>query len=247
MNTPGAVMSCQTNKKTAVEMPSWLPGCIPMNESTYGLVTSIYSIGGLIGSFYTSKLADTKGRKGAGLINCAGFILGPILMALSPNVWILALGRVLSGLSSGAVRNLFLLYSLSQAMVLVPLYINEISPKNLRGAFGVTCQLFVVVGIVIVQLLSLYLSSIPYWRLILLFGGIIGCTHFTLLLFASESPKWVALQTHGQLKASAILRRIRGEDSDHEVREWRRRCMLSVESDGILIHRLRIVTLYRFG
>ena len=104
MNTPGFVMSCRTNKKASVEMPSWIPGCIPMNEGKYGFVTSIYSIGGLFGSLLAPRLADGWGRKGAALINCFGFVLGPIMMALSPNVWILSLGRVISGLSSGVVR-----------------------------------------------------------------------------------------------------------------------------------------------
>lgn len=104
MNTPGYVMSCRTNKKASLDMPSWIPGCIPMNEGKYGFVTSIYSIGGLFGSLYAPRLADGRGRKAAALINCSGFVLGPTMMALSPNVWILALGRVVSGLSSGVVR-----------------------------------------------------------------------------------------------------------------------------------------------
>jgi MFS family permease len=120
-------------------------------------------------------------------------------------------------------------------MVLVPLYLNEIAPKHLRGAFGVTCQVFVVIGIAVAQFLGLFLSSIPYWRVILLFGGVIGATHFVLLLFACESPKWVALQHGGQSRASAILRHIRGEESEHEVREWRRHSSLPTENDGILI------------
>jgi MFS family permease len=103
MNTPGLVMSCRTGKKAILEMPSWIPGCIPMNEGKYGFVTSIYSIGGLFGSLYAPQLADGRGRKGAALINCAGFIFGPIIMALSPNVTTLIIGRVISGLSSGMV------------------------------------------------------------------------------------------------------------------------------------------------
>jgi MFS family permease len=115
---------------------------------------------------------------------------------------------------------------------LVPIYLNEIAPKRLRGAFGVVCQIFVVIGVVIAQLLSLFFSTIPYWRLILLFGGVIGTVHLVLLLCACESPKWVALQPGGQARGCAILRRIRGEESDHEVREWRRRSLLPVDTDG---------------
>jgi Sugar (and other) transporter len=117
-------------------------------------------------------------------------------------------------------------------MVLVPIYVNEIAPKSFRGAFGVACQVFVVTGIVIVQTLGLNLSNVPFWRLILLSGGLIGSLQFVFLLFATESPKWVALQHNGQALGSAILRRIRGEDADHEVREWRRRSLLSTDADG---------------
>jgi MFS family permease len=144
-------------------------------------------------------------------------------------------GSLPSGESSAVFHPVlyFPLSQLIQAMVLVPIYINEIAPKSLRGAFGVTCQVFVVIGIAVAQFLSLFLSSIPYWRLILLFGGVIGATHFVLLLFACESPKWVALQPNGQARASIILRRIRGEDSDHEVRDWRRRSLLPTDNEGI--------------
>src|SRR5438034_3101920 len=118
-------------------------------------------------------------------------------------------------------------------MVLVPIYLNEIAPKSLRGTFGVVCQVFVVTGVTVAQFLGLFLSSIPYWRLILLFGGFIGSANFILLLFSCESPKWVALQPGGQSRGSRILRKIRGEESDHEVREWRKRNLLPTENDGI--------------
>ena len=77
-----------------------------MNDGQYGFVTSIYSIGGLFGSLYAPRLADGRGRKSAALINCSGFVLGPIVMAVSVNIWFLALGRIISGLSSGVVPSL---------------------------------------------------------------------------------------------------------------------------------------------
>jgi Sugar (and other) transporter len=220
LNTPGSVLTCPTTKKALIDLPKWLPGCILKNDSEYGFVTSVYSLGGLAGSFFAARLAERFGRRGAALGNCIGFVLGPIIMSLSTNFGTLALGRTVSGLSSGV------------AMVLVPLYLNEIAPKTLRGAFGVICQVFVVIGIALAQLLSLFWSTIPYWRGILLFGGMVGAGQFVLLLFACESPKWIALQYGGQGHAQVILRKIRGENSDDEVREWRRRCSLPTETDG---------------
>lgn len=80
-----------------------MPDCISMNKGQYGFVTSVYSIGGLLGSFYAPRIADSRGRRGAALINCSGFIIGPVIMALSVNIPTLVIGRIVSGISSGVV------------------------------------------------------------------------------------------------------------------------------------------------
>jgi nicotinamide riboside transporter PnuC len=44
-------------------------------------------------------------------------------------------------------------------MALVPVYINELSPKQLIGSFGVFTQLFVIIGVVFSYLFGLILNK----------------------------------------------------------------------------------------
>ncbi|CAF4815035.1 unnamed protein product, partial [Rotaria socialis] len=80
-------------------------------------------IGGLFGGFIT----DRFGRKGGMLLNNIVSVLACVLMFISKPIYsyeALIVGRFFLGLSCG--------YGSSVA----PTYINEVSPRNLRGAFG---------------------------------------------------------------------------------------------------------------
>jgi hypothetical protein len=44
-------------------------------------------------------------------------------------------------------------------MAIVPVYVNELSPKQIVGTFGVFAQLFVVVGVVFAYLLGIILTK----------------------------------------------------------------------------------------
>ena len=96
-----------------------------MSEQTYGLVTSVFSVGGLIGAVSAGSIADTYGRKRTAMFNSIGFIIGPILMALATNVTTLSLGRVISGLSAGS------------SVVIAPLYIHSVAPVEYAGTLCV--------------------------------------------------------------------------------------------------------------
>jgi MFS family permease len=67
---------------------------------------------------------DGTGRKKFQLVNNILFLSGATLEALSSGVWMMSAGRLLIGLGCGGVS------------VVVPLYLGEIAPPNLRGALG---------------------------------------------------------------------------------------------------------------
>lgn len=137
------------------------------------------------------------------------FAIGPVFEALSPNIGVMAFGRLLSGVGAGA------------AVVIVPLYISEIAPPTERGFFGAFTQIGCNFGILITQLLGYFLSHDSYWRVILAIGGIIGAVQGAGLLLSVESPKYIAEQGNISL-AKKTLRKIRGEhaDIDDEVNHW---------------------------
>jgi len=187
-----------------------LPQCIPMNPAQIGLVSSIFTLGGLVGALAVGPLSARCGRLLVMRIDTLFFALGPVAEALAPNVGVMAFGRFISGLGAGA------------SLVVVPIYISEIAPPKEKGFFGSFTQIMTNMGILTTQLLGLFWSHGQMWRLILAVAGVIGVIQFLGLLLAVESPKWQA--DHGKpRKAKANLQRIRGHKADiqEEYESWR--------------------------
>lgn len=100
-----------------------------MSERTFGFVTSVFSVGGLLGAITAGSVSDRFGRKRAIIFNCLGFIIGPMLMAMSQTVSVLSVGRIISGISAGS------------SVVIAPLYIHNVAPVEHAGALYVAHHL----------------------------------------------------------------------------------------------------------
>jgi MFS family permease len=169
----------------------------------------MYTLGGLMGALSAGPVASKYGRLRTMQLTTIFFTIGPIFEALSPNIGVMAFGRLLSGVGAGA------------AVVIVPLYISEIAPPAQRGFFGAFTQIMCNVGILFTQLLGYFLSHDSYWRYILAVGGLVGIAQGLGLLLSVESPKYLAERGNITL-AKKTLRRIRGDeaDIDSEVSDW---------------------------
>ncbi|KAL4783193.1 general substrate transporter [Aspergillus varians] len=202
LNAPQAVITCERkNIHSSSRISDGLPQCIPMNPSQFGLVSSIYTLGGLLGALLAGPVSTKHGRLFALRATTIFFIVGPVAEALASNIPILGLGRLLSGVGSGA------------AIVVGPIYISEIAPPSARGLFGAFTQVMTNVGILLTQTLGYFLSDGSMWRVILAVAGIIGALELFGLTMVPESPVWLAdHQKHDS--ARQILQRIRGSDAD---------------------------------
>jgi MFS family permease len=181
-----------------------------MNTTQVGLVTSIFTLGGLIGALAAGPLSARYGRLWTMRVNTILMAVGPFAEAVSPNIPVLSLGRFISGLGAGV------------SVVVVPIYISEIAPPKEKGFFGAFTQIMTNMGIFITQLLGYFLSHGQMWRVILAVAGVIGVLQAIGLMFSVESPKWLA--DHGRARdAKNDLRRIRGHQADiqEEVEGWR--------------------------
>uniref|UniRef100_A0A8C4WC02 Solute carrier family 2, facilitated glucose transporter member 5 n=1 Tax=Gopherus evgoodei TaxID=1825980 RepID=A0A8C4WC02_9SAUR len=123
---------------------------IPMESSfqtlLWSLTVSMYPLGGFFGSLMVGPLVNKCGRKGTLLINNIFSIVPAILMGTSKvakTFEAIILSRIIVGVCAGLSSNV------------VPMYLGEMSPKNLRGAVGVVPQLFITIGILIAQILGL--------------------------------------------------------------------------------------------
>jgi MFS family permease len=209
LNAPEDVIRCKKKSiKSTVAGPN-LPQCIEMTPTEWGVVGSMFTLGGLLGALLAGPVASRYGRLRTMQITTIFFSIGPVFEALSPNIAVMALGRLLSGVGAGA------------AVVIVPLYISEIAPPAQKGFFGAFTQIMCNVGILVTQLLGYFLSHDSYWRIILAAGGMIGLGQALGLLVSVESPKYIAEQGNLAL-AKKTLRKIRGEhaDIDSEMSDW---------------------------
>jgi len=181
-----------------------------MGSTQIGLVSSIFTLGGLVGALFSGFLAAKYGRLLVMRVNTLLLAVGPIIEALAPNIGLLAAGRLVSGVGAGV------------SVVVVPIYISEIAPPKERGFFGAFTQIMTNMGIFITQLLGYFLSHGQMWRVILAVAGAIGVLQLLGLFFSVDSPTWQA--DHGDAReAKANLKRIRGHKADisEEVAVWR--------------------------
>ncbi|KAF8247835.1 general substrate transporter [Wilcoxina mikolae CBS 423.85] len=203
LNEPRDAMTCPS---TTVPSSQGLPECIPMASWEFGLVTSIFALGGLFGALAAQPMGNRYGRRSTLALNSTGFIVAAVMKALATNVNALVLGRFISGLSSGA------------AAVVVPLYVNEIAPPDAKGKFGAFTQISINIGILTTQVLGLFLSKPQYWRLILVVGAAIGALQGILLLRIPESPKYL-VSVGNRNGARDSLARLRGPSYSAEIED----------------------------
>ena len=205
LNAPAKVIRCQTNSNLSLRD---LPQCIPMTDAQFATVSSIYTLGGLIGALSAGPLSSKRGRLLTLRVSTPFHILGALLEATSSNIPLMSIGRLFSGLGSGA------------ALVVGPIYISEIAPSGAKGVLGACTQIMTNTGILISQVLGYFLSYDSMWRIILGTAGALGLIQFLFLGFACESPEW--LGANGKVDtARKTLRMIRGNTvDDNEAAKW---------------------------
>ncbi|GAA6107294.1 solute carrier family 2, facilitated glucose transporter member 5 [Tachysurus ichikawai] len=112
----------------------------------WSLTVSMYPLGGFFGSLMVAPLVNNFGRKGTLLFNNI-FSIGPaIMMGVSEvlgSFEIIVMGRFFVGICAGISSNV------------VPMYLGELAPRNLRGAIGIVPQLFITIGILTAQVFGI--------------------------------------------------------------------------------------------
>ncbi|KAK6915525.1 Major facilitator, sugar transporter-like, partial [Dillenia turbinata] len=130
------------------------------------------------------------------------------LLGRRGGAWLLDFGRLSVGIGN------------SMLSYVVPVYIAETSPKNLRGGFTILNQFVLVCGVTTVFLAG----NLINWRLLALIGALPSVMQVLGLFFIPESPRWLA--KIGQEKGcEEVLHRLRGDNADiakeaEDIREY---------------------------
>uniref|UniRef100_A0A3Q3B1V4 Solute carrier family 2, facilitated glucose transporter member 8 n=1 Tax=Kryptolebias marmoratus TaxID=37003 RepID=A0A3Q3B1V4_KRYMA len=161
---------------------------------------SIYSLGAAAGGLGAMLLNDLIGRKLSILMSAVPSTLGYMLMGGAVDLWMLHLGRFLTGVAGGMTA------------ASIPVYISEISHKKVRGALGSCPQITAVFGT-----LTLYaLGLVVPWRWLAVAGAVPAVLMVILLTFMPSSPRRL-LSLGREQHAEKNLRWLRGSQYDTQA------------------------------
>ena len=178
-----------------------------LTDYMQGILVSSVLIGAVIGAAVNGILADIFGRKKIIIATAIIFIVGSILCAFAPNIYVLILSRMLVGLAVGIVN------------FVVPLYLSEVSPKNLRGTLVSLYQWAITAGILFSYMInSAFAQAVFNWRWMLFAGVLPGTILLIGMMFLGDTPRWL-LSKSKEEDARKILKKIEPDvDLEKEVK-----------------------------
>lgn len=172
-----------------------------------GAVVAALLLGAMVGAAVAGPLSDRLGRRRLILIGAVIFALGALGAALAPSTGVLVAARFVLGLAVGSTA------------LIVPLYLSEVAPTEIRGRVTSLNQLMVVLGILAAYLVNAALASTEEWRVMLGLAVVPSVALFAGMLRMPETPRWLVARGRED-EARAVLQASRDEDEvDAELRE----------------------------
>ncbi|KAI8141847.1 general substrate transporter [Fennellomyces sp. T-0311] len=155
------------------------------------LVVGGTTFGAIFGGFFTGLPLI--------MISCLVFIAGALLLALPKSYGVLLFGRLVVGVGVG------------MSSMLVPVYISEVSPKQIRGRLTTLNTLVVTFGQVIAYVINIAFANVPDgWRYMFGLAGIPALFQLCVMPFLPESPRRLVIAGKED-QAKRSLRRIYGQ------------------------------------
>uniref|UniRef100_A0A1A8IVK6 Solute carrier family 2, facilitated glucose transporter member 8 n=2 Tax=Nothobranchius kuhntae TaxID=321403 RepID=A0A1A8IVK6_NOTKU len=170
-----------------------------LNEDQASWFGSIVTVGAAVGGLLGGWMVEKIGRKLSLMLCALPFVFGFTIIIAAQNVFMLYVGRVLTGLASGVTS------------LVVPLYISETAHERVRGLLGSCVQLMVVLGIMGVYLAGMFMD----WRWLAICCSVPPTLLMVSMYFMPETPRYLLF--HGKRQeAEDALRYLRGPDAPVE-------------------------------
>jgi MFS transporter, SP family, arabinose:H+ symporter len=182
-----------------------------------GWAMSCALIGCLAGAVLSGWLSDRFGRKRLLILSAGLFIVASVGTGGAGSFTSFVFFRILGGIGIGLASNLS------------PIYIAEVTPGKVRGAFVSINQLTIVIGILAAQLINWRIARpVPEgastaeilaswngqtgWRWMFYACTVPAGLFFLLMWLVPESPRWLVKTGKSRQKANAILSKIGGTE-----------------------------------
>ncbi|KAH7091515.1 general substrate transporter [Paraphoma chrysanthemicola] len=175
-----------------------------------GNIVSVLQAGCFFGALASFYVSDTFGRKRALIFADLVFIIGSLVQTLifGGNIAQLYVGRVIGGFGVGLIS------------AVVPTYIGENAPKEIRGRCIGCMQLFNVTGICLAFFvnygINLDITSATNeakWRIPFALQIVPGAFLLGGIIFMNESPRWL-VEKNRITDAAKALATVRGKSVD---------------------------------
>jgi len=202
----GLLFGLDTAVISGVERP--IQNLYHLTNFWHGFTVAIAIIGAVVGAFSAGIPAERYGRKKVIIAIALIFAITSVFSGLAPNWITLVLCRFVGGLAIGA------------SSVVGPMYIAEISPKDVRGRLVAFFQLNVTIGLFVAYTSNYLFSGTGEnaWRWMLGIVAVPSFIFFGLSLIIPESPRW--LIKHGFVdKAREVLTLCGRVDIEKEMNE----------------------------
>ena len=214
-----------------------------------GWFVSSAILGCIIGAGCAGIIADRLGRKTVLFLTGFLFMAGAIGCAYPYNWTFFIVIRIVGGAGIGA------------ASMIVPLYIAEIAPPNVRGRLGTFFQLAIVFGLFVSYFSNTLINSIPAlcpewftlpllsyvfieenWRGMFLMGSFPAIFYTLLLVLVPESPRWQLVNGKEAMALKTLNKLLDPQNADRELESIRLASRQETGSFGELF-----ATRIRFG
>ncbi|XP_061109830.1 solute carrier family 2, facilitated glucose transporter member 3-like [Conger conger] len=210
-----------------------------VSTTIWSFSVAVFSVGGMAGSFSVGIMADTFGRRKSMMLANILALIGAALMGFSllcKSFEMVIAGRLVIGLFCGLCTGL------------TPMYVGEVAPTDLRGAFGTLHQLGVVIGILVAQIFGLeaLLGTDELWSVLLAVTAIPAVLQCALLPFCPESPRFLLIKLNKEEEAQRALVRLRGtEDVSQDMQEMKEESLKMAMEKKVTIPELFRTSAYR--
>ncbi|KAM6939652.1 solute carrier family 2 member 15b [Xenentodon cancila] len=184
VNSPAEYIKAFYNE-TLIERHDWIPD-EHFLTILYSITVSIFAIGGMTGALLVGRLVTKYGRKGTLVRATVLVFIGGSLMGFSRwcrNPAMVIGGRFITGVHSGI------------SLSVVPMYLGEIAPKNVRGFLGLVPSIHICLGVFIAQILGLseLLGKEEHWPLLLSLVVFPTMVQLIFLPWFPESPRYLLI------------------------------------------------------
>ncbi|MEK0379148.1 MFS transporter, partial [Corynebacterium mastitidis] len=145
-----------------------------------GLVTSALLAGAALGAVGSGSLAAALGRRAALVLGGVIFVAASLGCAAAAGVASMALARLVLGLAVGMVS------------IVVPMYVSEMAPADVRGRMVSLNTLMIVVGQLSAYVVNSAVAATGNWRLMLGLAAVPGAVLALGMLALPDTPAWYA-------------------------------------------------------